>query len=98
VEAKAIERIFGKGVYVNSGKALMGHLLGAAAAAESVVAILQMQKGFLHAMPNLDEKDPQVNVNVVGKEPVRIEIENFVKNSFGFGGHNVSIVIGRYKP
>lgn len=83
---------------MNSGKALMGHLLGAAAAAESVVAILQMQKGFLHAMPNLDEKDPQVNVNVVGKEPVRIEIENFVKNSFGFGGHNVSIVIGRYKP
>lgn len=97
-EAKAIERIFGKEIYVNSSKALMGHLLGAAAAAESVVAILQMQKGFLHAMPNLDEKDPQVNVNVVGKEPVKIEIKNFVKNSFGFGGHNVSIVIGRYEP
>lgn len=97
-EAKAIERIFGEGVYVNSGKALMGHLLGAAAAAEAVIGILQMQRGFLHAMPNLEEKDPEVNVNVVGKEPVRIEIKNFVKNSFGFGGHNVSIVIGRYEP
>lgn len=97
-EAKAIERIFGKNVLVNSGKALMGHLLGAAAAAETVIGILQMQKGFLHAMPNLDEKDPEVNINVVGKEPIRTTIDNFVKNSFGFGGHNVSIVIGRYEP
>ncbi|KAF2957555.1 3-oxoacyl-ACP synthase [Thermotoga sp. Ku-13t] len=97
-EAKAIERIFGKNVLVNSGKALMGHLLGAAAAAETVIGILQMQKGFLHAMPNLDEKDPEVNINVVEKEPVKTTIDNFVKNSFGFGGHNVSIVIGRYEP
>ncbi|MGB9789844.1 beta-ketoacyl-ACP synthase II [Thermotoga caldifontis] len=97
-EAKAIERIFGKNVLVNSGKALMGHLLGAAAAAETVIGILQMQEGFLHAMPNLDEKDPEVNINVVGKEPIKVTIDNFVKNSFGFGGHNVSIVIGRYEP
>lgn len=97
-EAKAIERIFGKNVLVNSGKALMGHLLGAAAAAETVIGILQMQEGLLHAMPNLDEKDPEVNINVVGKEPIKVTIDNFVKNSFGFGGHNVSIVIGRYEP
>lgn len=96
-EAKAIERIFGNNVFVNSSKALMGHLLGAAAAAETVVGILQMQEGFLHAMPNLDEKDPEISVNVVGKEPVKVNVENFVKNSFGFGGHNVSIIVGRYE-
>ncbi|MEJ5228665.1 MAG: beta-ketoacyl-ACP synthase II [Pseudothermotoga sp.] len=96
-EAKAIERIFQDRVFVNSTKALMGHLLGAAAAAELVVGILQMQNGFLHAMPNLDEKDPEVKVNVVGKQMISVKISNFVKNSFGFGGHNVSLVVGRYE-
>ncbi|MGJ8455231.1 beta-ketoacyl-ACP synthase II [Pseudothermotoga sp. U03pept] len=96
-EAKAIERIFQDRVLVNSTKGLMGHLLGAAAAAEVVVGILQMQNGFLHAMPNLDEKDPEVKVNVVGKRIVPLQIRNFIKNSFGFGGHNVSLVVGRYE-
>ncbi len=96
-EAKAIERIFQDRVLVNSTKGLMGHLLGAAAAAEVVVGILQMQNGFLHAMPNLDEKDPEVKVNVVGKKIVPLQIRNFIKNSFGFGGHNVSLVVGRYE-
>ncbi|MFN4191203.1 MAG: beta-ketoacyl-[acyl-carrier-protein] synthase II, partial [Pseudothermotoga sp.] len=96
-EAKAIERVFGKKVFVNSSKALMGHLLGAAAAAELVIGILQMQEKFLHAMPNLDNPDPQININLIGKRPVEIEIDNFVKNSFGFGGHNVSLVVGRYQ-
>ncbi|AEH50900.1 beta-ketoacyl-ACP synthase II [Pseudothermotoga thermarum] len=97
VEAKAIERVFGDKVLVNSTKALMGHLLGAAAAAETVAGILQMLNNFVHGMPNLDNKDPEVNVNVVGKQNVECKIENFLKNSFGFGGHNVSLVIGRYK-
>lgn len=96
-EAKAIERVFGKKVFVNSSKALMGHLLGAAAAAELVIGILQMQEKFLHAMPNLDNPDPQININLISKRPVEIEIDNFVKNSFGFGGHNVSLVVGRYQ-
>ncbi|MGB9821273.1 MAG: beta-ketoacyl-ACP synthase II [Pseudothermotoga sp.] len=96
-EAKAIERLLGKRAYVNSSKALMGHLLGAAAAAELVIAILQMQNDLIHAMPNLDNLDPQININVVGKTAVRIRINNFVKNSFGFGGHNVSLVVGRYR-
>jgi len=96
-EAKAIEKLFGREVFVNSTKTLMGHLLGAAAAAETVVGILQMHNHFLHAMPNLDEKDPEIKINVVGKKPVEIHFDNFVKNSFGFGGHNTSLVIGRYE-
>ncbi|HEY8542310.1 MAG TPA: beta-ketoacyl-[acyl-carrier-protein] synthase II, partial [Pseudothermotoga sp.] len=76
---------------------LMGHLLGAAAAAELVIAILQMHNNFLHTMPNLDNLDPQININVVGKKIVETEIRNFMKNSFGFGGHNVSLVVGRYQ-
>ncbi len=96
-EAKAIERVFGQKVYVNASKTLMGHLLGAAAAAETVVGILQMQNDFIHGMPNLDTTDPEININVVGKENQPCKIDNFVKNSFGFGGHNVSLVIGRYQ-
>lgn len=101
-ELKAIKRLFGeraKHIAINSSKALIGHLLGAAGAVELVLAILQMQNSFVHAMPNLDEPDEEVEgTGVVGKEPVNREIRNFVKNSFGFGGHNVSVVVGRYEP
>ncbi len=101
-ELKAIKRLFGeraKRIAINSSKALIGHLLGAAGAVELVLAILQMQNSFVHAMPNLDEPDEEVEgTGVVGKEPVNREIRNFVKNSFGFGGHNVSVVVGRYEP
>jgi len=96
-EARAIDRVFGSGVYVNSSKALMGHLLGAASAAESVIAIMEMQEGYLHAMPNLDELDPEIKVRVIGKNPENVQIKNFIKNSFGFGGHNVSLIFGRYE-
>ncbi|KAF2959722.1 beta-ketoacyl-ACP synthase II [Thermotoga sp. 38H-to] len=100
-ELKAIKKVLGehvRNVAINSSKALIGHLLGAAGAAELVLAILQMQNSFVHGMPNLDNPiDEAKGTGLVGKEPVQMEIKNFIKNSFGFGGHNVSIVVGRYE-
>lgn len=100
-ELKAIKKVLGehvKNVAINSSKALIGHLLGAAGASELVLAILQMQNSFVHGMPNLDNPiDEAKGTGLVGKEPVQMEIKNFIKNSFGFGGHNVSIVVGRYE-
>jgi len=101
-ELKAIKRLFGEkasDVSINSSKALVGHLLGAAGIVELIISILEMRESFVHAMPNFDEPDEEAEgMGVVGKEPVKREIRNLIKNSFGFGGHNVSLVVGRYEP
>ncbi|HIP92352.1 MAG TPA: beta-ketoacyl-[acyl-carrier-protein] synthase II, partial [Thermotoga sp.] len=100
-ELKAIKRLFkdrASDISINSSKALIGHLLGAAGIVELIISILEMRESFVHAMPNLDEPDEEVEgTGVVGKEPVKRDIRNFIKNSFGFGGHNVSLVVGRYE-
>lgn len=98
VELKAIENVFGdrvRDIYVNSTKTLTGHLLGAAGVMETIGAIIQMNAGFIHGMPNLEELDGPEYFNIP-KETVSANIRNFIKNSFGFGGHNASIVVGRY--
>lgn len=99
VELKAISNVFGervKDIFVNSTKTLTGHLLGAAGVVETIAAILQMNEGFVHGMPNLDELDGPEYFNIP-RTTTKASIRNFIKNSFGFGGHNVSVVVGRYE-
>lgn len=99
VELKAIELVLGeevKRVYVNATKTLTGHLLGAAGSTELIGAIIQMNNGFVHGMPNLDELDGPDYFNIPRKT-VNANIRNFIKNSFGFGGHNASLVVGKYE-
>ncbi|HOQ39546.1 MAG TPA: beta-ketoacyl-ACP synthase II [Fervidobacterium sp.] len=98
VELKAIDNVFDsrvKSIHINSMKALMGHLLGAAGVVETIGAIIQMNSGFVHGMPNLEELDGPDYFNIP-RQTVNAEIRNFIKNSFGFGGHNASIIVGRY--
>ncbi|QTA37472.1 beta-ketoacyl-ACP synthase II [Thermosipho ferrireducens] len=100
LEAKAILNVFkdrAKEIFVNSTKALTGHLLGAAGAVETISAILQMNNGFVHGMPNLEEPDEISSQVGLVKETKNAKIRNFLKNSFGFGGHNACIVVGRYE-
>ena len=101
VEARAIKLVFGehaKNIKVNSTKTLFGHLLGAAGSTELIAAIIQMREGFVHGMPNLEDPDPELEgVGVPGKTSEEWKIRNFVKNSFGFGGHNASVVVGWYE-
>jgi len=98
LEAKAILNVFrGKNVLVNSTKSLTGHLLGAAGAVETIAAIIEMNKNFVHGMPNLNKPDQFASKLNLVKETREVKIDNFVKNSFGFGGHNASLVIGRYE-
>lgn len=100
VELKAIENVFGervKDIYVNSMKTLTGHLLGAAGAVETIASIVQMNEGFIHGMPNLEELDGPDYFNIPRTTIEGVEIRNFIKNSFGFGGHNASLVVGRYE-
>jgi len=99
VELKAIENVFGehaKKIYVNATKTLTGHLLGAAGVVELIGAILQMRGNFVHGMPNLEELDGPDYFNIP-RQTTQAKIKNFVKNSFGFGGHNASLVVGVYE-
>ncbi|ACJ76223.1 3-oxoacyl-ACP synthase II [Thermosipho africanus Ob7] len=98
LEAQAILNVFGErnNLFVNSTKALTGHLLGAAGVVETIAAILEMNEGFVHGMPNLEKPDEIASKLNLVKETREAKINNFLKNSFGFGGHNASVVIGRY--
>ncbi|MDN5341297.1 MAG: 3-oxoacyl-[acyl-carrier-protein] synthase [Oceanotoga sp.] len=94
-EKIALESVFKENIskpYIQSTKTLIGHSLGAAGAIELIASIIQMEKGFIHGMPNLFEIDDDFkDLNIV-KKTVEKETKIMLKNSFGFGGHNASIV------
>ncbi len=99
LELKAIMNVFEnrvKDIYINATKTLSGHLLGAAGSFETVCAIIQMNEGFVHGMPNLEELDGPEFLKIP-RETTQVNIRNFIKNSFGFGGHNASLVVGKYE-
>ncbi len=91
-EAHAIRTVLGDGVPVSSTKSMTGHLLGAAGALEAVATVLAVRHGVLPPTINHDEPDPEIGLDVVPNEardhPVRVALSN----SFGFGGHNATLV------
>jgi 3-oxoacyl-[acyl-carrier-protein] synthase II len=94
-EVLAIKEVFGDHAYkvaVNSTKSMVGHLLGAAGALEAVVCALSIDTGLIHPTINLEDPEPQCDLdfNTDGKREVKIEYA--LSNSFGFGGHNVSLL------
>ncbi len=102
-ESKAIASVFGdlsinKNLKVSSTKSMHGHMLGATGAAESIVCIKALQEGIVPPTINLDNQDPEVaNLNYVPHKPVKADIEYALTNSFGFGGHNASLLYKKYK-
>jgi len=97
-EAEAIASIFGDGtdgVKVSSTKSSTGHLLGAAAALEFIVCVKALNESLIPPTINLDDPDPDCLINHVPWEPLKKELNNVMSNSFGFGGHNVSIILGK---
>jgi 3-oxoacyl-[acyl-carrier-protein] synthase II len=100
VEAGAIRSVFGAGsasVPVSSTKALHGHLLGAASAVESVVALLAITEGILPATAFLEQPDPACALNhLINKSLHGYAINRAMSLSCGFGGTNVALVFSRY--
>ena len=95
-ETMAIKRVFGeyaKKIPCNSTKSMTGHLLGATGAVELVASVLQMQNKKIHRTVNHDTPDPQCDLYYVHDGPKDWEINCLLSNSFGFGGHNVSILL-----
>ena len=95
-ETKAVKSVFGENAYnipINSTKSMIGHLLGAAGAAEIAATVLQMNRGKLHPTVNLDTPDPQCDLDYVPNKARVADIRCAISNSFGFGGHNISILL-----
>jgi len=99
-ESDAIVSVFGPGrdrPKVSSTKSTHGHLLGAAAAIELVVCVMAINEGIIPPTANLDNPDPECPLNHVPKIAERRELRTVMSNSFGFGGHNVSILLRKFE-
>ncbi|XP_009336709.3 3-oxoacyl-[acyl-carrier-protein] synthase II, chloroplastic-like [Pyrus x bretschneideri] len=99
-EYRALIRCFGNNpeLRVNSTKSMIGHLLGASGAVEAVATIKAIQTGCIHPNINLENPDKSVDMNVlVGPKKEKLDIKVALSNSFGFGGHNSSILFAPYK-
>lgn len=99
-ETRAIKLAFGdaaKNLYVNSTKSMIGHLLGAAGAVECIVCAKTVMEDYIHPTVNSKEADEECDLNYVFGEGVHTEVEYALSNSLGFGGHNASLLIAKYR-
>ncbi|KAL5098371.1 hypothetical protein RYX36_002698 [Vicia faba] len=99
-EYQALIHCFGQNsdLRVNSTKSMIGHLLGAAGGVEAVATIQAIKTGWVHPNINLENPDKAVDTNVlVGPKKERLDIKAGLSNSFGFGGHNSSIIFAPFK-
>lgn len=81
---------------MSSTKSMIGHTLGASGAIEIVATIVGMRDGFLPPTINFETPDPHCGIDCVPNVARPAEIRRLVSNSFGFGGTNCSLVIGRF--
>lgn len=98
IETRAIKTVFGdhaKKLAVSSTKSMVGHLLGASAAVELVVTALSIHHGVVHPTRNYTTPDPECDLDYVPGSARKLAVRNAISNSLGFGGHNVSICIGK---
>jgi 3-oxoacyl-(acyl-carrier-protein) synthase len=98
-ETRAIKAVFGEhaaGINVSSTKSSTGHMLGAAGAVEFIVSALAVQEGIIPPTINYETPDPECDLNYTPNSAVRREVSAAISNSFGFGGHNVSLAVRKF--
>ena len=98
-ETRAIKLLFGehaKKLKINSTKSMIGHLLGAAGAAEFIACVKELEEGYLHATVGYQIPDEDCDLDYC-KEPVEGAVTYALSNSLGFGGHNASLLIKKYE-
>lgn len=98
-ETNAIKTVFGKHaekLAVSSTKSMTGHLLGAAGAIEAAASILTINQGMIHPTINYTTPDPECDLDYVPNKARKQNVKVAVSNTFGFGGHNASIVFKAY--
>jgi 3-oxoacyl-[acyl-carrier-protein] synthase II len=100
VETKAIKRLFIEKAYqipISSTKSMIGHLIAASGAVELAACIIPFTKGFIPPTINLENSDPECDLDYVSDKHRRFEGNYVLSNSFGFGGQNATIILRRYK-
>jgi 3-oxoacyl-[acyl-carrier-protein] synthase II len=98
-ETQAVKRVFGEHVAhvaMSSTKSMTGHSLGASGTIEAAYTALALSRGVLPPTINLDEPDPECDLDYVGGGARRVQVEAALSNSFGFGGTNVTLGFRRY--
>lgn len=99
-ETLAIKTVFGEHAYklsVSSTKSMTGHLLGAAGAVESIASALALKHGIIPPTINHDEPSPELDLNYTPKVAVKRDIKYALSNTFGFGGHNASLLFKKFE-
>ena len=100
-ETKAIKMALGEDAYrvpISSSKSMTGHLLGAGGALEAAICIMSMRDGLVPPTINLNEPDPECDLDYTPNQALRREIDVAMSNSFGFGGHNSVLVFAKPRP
>ncbi|MDE0891689.1 MAG: beta-ketoacyl-ACP synthase II [Planctomycetota bacterium] len=98
IETRAIRRAFGDHadkLMVSSTKSMIGHLLGASSAFELVATALSVKNEVVHPTRNYTTPDPECDLDYIPGEARALKVRNALSNSLGFGGHNVSLLIGQ---
>jgi 3-oxoacyl-[acyl-carrier-protein] synthase II len=99
VEARAIKSLFkehSKNLIINSTKSMIGHLLGAAGGVEALVTVLSLKNKKIHPTINVENQDPECDLDFNTKSSKDADINIALSNSFGFGGTNGSLIFSKY--
>jgi 3-oxoacyl-[acyl-carrier-protein] synthase II len=98
-ETKAIKAVFGQRAYripVSSTKSMLGHSMGASGALEAIVCVRTIREGMVHPTINNETADPECDLDYVPNRMRREQVKIALSNSFGFGGQNACLVIGKF--
>ncbi|MEE4569652.1 beta-ketoacyl-ACP synthase II [Paenibacillus polymyxa] len=99
-ETEAVKKTLGEHAYkvaISSTKSMTGHLLGAAGGVEAVICGLALQHQTIPPTINLDNQDPACDLDYVPNKPRKAELNVVMSNSFGFGGHNATVILKKYE-
>ena len=99
-ETQAIKTVFGEHAYripISSTKSMVGHLLGAAGVVEAAVCVQTILDGIIHPTINYEYPDPECDLDYVPNQARKATVRYALSNSFGFGGHNASILLKAYE-
>lgn len=98
-ETRSIKKAFGEDAYqlnINSTKSMTGHMLGAAGAVECIVCVKTVMEDYIHATAGFEAAEEEMDLNYT-KEAVNREVNAAITNSLGFGGHNGSLLVKKYR-
>ena len=99
METKAIKQVFGERAYqipISSTKSMIGHCMGGSGALEAIACVKSLEEGSIHPTINLETPDPECDLDYVPNQARQVELQIILSNSFGLGGQNACLVLGKY--